>query len=129
MRSVHTYFSPVTYNPGRTAMKNTMAILTLTILVGATTAAFVYASDADSTAAMDTAPGPAFQTIEGTLKQIDGHVYVVEEYITNYRGEEVKDKEVRVYVGSETKKLHGNKRVGDKIRVEMTSGGFANSVE
>ena len=49
--------------------------------------------------------------------------------ITNYRGEEVKDKEMRVYGGTETKKLHGNKRIGDKILVEVTRGGFANSVE
>ena len=108
-------------------MKSPMAILALTITFGIAAATMVYAAEVDSS--MDTAPGPAFQTIQGKLKQIDGNVYVVDEYITNYRGEEVKDKEVQVYVSSETKKLHGNKRVGDKIRVEVTRGGFANSIE
>ena len=78
---------------------------------------------------LDTEPGPAFQTIDGKLSKIEGNVYVVEEYVTNYRGEDVKENEVRVYVGKETKKLTGNKKVGDKIRVEMTRGGFANSIE
>jgi hypothetical protein len=34
-----------------------------------------------------------------------------------------------VYVGSETKRLAGNKKVGDKIRVEVTRGGFANTIQ
>jgi hypothetical protein len=108
-------------------MKSPITILALTIVFGIAATTFVYAADLDSS--MDTAPGPAFQTIEGKLRQIDGNVYVVDEYITNYRGEEIKDKEVQVYVSSETKKLHGNKRVVDKVRVEVTRGGFANSIE
>lgn len=108
-------------------MKSPMAILALMIMFGFTPATFAYAADSDS--GLDTSPGPAFQTIEGKLKKIDGNVYVVDEYITNYRGEEVKDKEMQVYVSNETKKVHGNKKVGDHIRVEVTRGGFANSVE
>lgn len=37
--------------------------------------------------------------------------------------------EVRVYAGQETKKLHGDKKVGDKIRAEVTRSGFANSIQ
>ena len=110
-------------------MKNTTAILAFTVLLGFGAATLVYASDSNSVAAMDTKPGPAFQTIDGKLSKIEGNVYVVEEYITNYRGEDVKENEVRVFVGKETKKLNGNKKVGDTIRVEMTRGGFANSIE
>ena len=37
--------------------------------------------------------------------------------------------EVRIRVGKDTKKLHGDKKVGDKIRAEVTHGGFANSIQ
>ena len=37
--------------------------------------------------------------------------------------------EVRVFVGKDTKKISGEKRVGDKIRAELTQGGFANSIQ
>lgn len=80
-------------------------------------------------AKLDTKPGPAFQMVEGKLKNIDGNTYVVEESIDNYRGEVIPTNEVRVYVGKETKRLHGNKKVGDIIRVEMTKGGFANAIQ
>ena len=72
---------------------------------------------------------PAFQTIAGTLEQIDGNVYVVAEYITNYRGEEIKDKEMSVQVSSETKLVNGAKNVGDSVRIDVTSTGMANSIE
>ncbi len=78
---------------------------------------------------LDTKPGPAFQMIQGKLKNIDGNTYVVEESVDNYRGEIVPTNEVRVYVGKETKRLHGNKKIGDTIRVEMTRGGFANTIQ
>jgi hypothetical protein len=71
----------------------------------------------------------AFQTIAGTLEQIDGNVYVVAEYITNYRGEEIKDKEMSVQVSSETKLVNGTKNVGDSVRIDVTSTGMANSIE
>jgi hypothetical protein len=69
---------------------------------------------------MDTKPGPAFQMVEGKLNKIDGDVYVVEDYNGN---------EVRLYVGKDTKKLRGNKKVGDTVRAEITRGGFANSIQ
>ena len=110
-------------------MKTTTAILALTSILGFATAGLVYADDSKVVAALDTKPGPAFLTIDGKLTKIDGNVYVVEQSITNYRGEEVKENEVRVYVSKDTKKPHGNKKVGDKIRVELTRGGFANTIE
>jgi hypothetical protein len=41
----------------------------------------------------------------------------------------MKADEVRVYVSKETKKLNGEKKVGDRIRAEVTRGGFANSIQ
>jgi hypothetical protein len=84
---------------------------------------------AQPTAELDTQPGPAYKTVDGELKQIDGHTYVMEESVQNYRGEIVKIDEVRFYVGKETKRVRGEKKVGDKIRVEVTRGGFANSIQ
>jgi len=77
---------------------------------------------------LDTQPGPAFQMIQGKLKSIEGNVYVVEQSVENYRGEPVSN-DVRLYVSNETKRLKGNKKVGDKIRAEVTRGGFANTIQ
>lgn len=77
---------------------------------------------------LDTQPGPAFQMIQGKVKSIEGNVYVVEQSVDNYRGEAVSN-DVRLYVGNETKRLRGNKKVGDKIRAEVTRGGFANTIQ
>jgi hypothetical protein len=66
--------------------------------------------------------------IQGKLAQIDDNTYVVEQSVDNYRGETITE-EVRVFVGKETKRLAGNKKVGDKIRVEVTKGGFANAIQ
>lgn len=110
-------------------MKTMTAILALTSLLGFATTGLVYAEDSKSAATLETKPGPAYLTIDGKLRKIDGNVYVVEQSITDYRGEEIKENDVQVYVGNETRKPNGNKKVGDKIRVEVTSGGFANSIE
>lgn len=77
----------------------------------------------------DTKPGPAFATIEGKVSKIDGDVYVVQTSIEDYRGAKVNANEVRVYVGKQTKKLGGEKKVGDTVRAEITRGGFANSIQ
>ena len=68
----------------------------------------------------DTKPGPAWRTIGGTVKQIDGNAYTVEDYEGN---------QVKLYVGQGTKQLRGAKKVGDTVRAEITRGGFANSVQ
>lgn len=68
----------------------------------------------------DTQPGPAWKTVGGTVKQINGNTYTVEDYEGN---------EVRLYVGQGTRQLRGAKRVGDTVRAEITRGGFANSMQ
>jgi len=80
---------------------------------------------------MDTTPGPAFTTVDGKISKIDGPVYTVQSESTGYQnlGTTKNVNEVKIYVGKETKILHGEKRVGDKIRAEVTQGGFANSIQ
>ena len=65
-------------------------------------------------------PGPAWKTIGGTVKHINGNTYTVEDYEGN---------QVQLHVGQGTKRLRGNKKVGDTVRVEITRGGFANSIQ
>jgi len=67
----------------------------------------------------DRKPGMAWRTIGGTVKQIKGDTYMVEDYEGN---------QVQVYVGKETKHLR-QKKVGDTVRAEITRGGFANSIQ
>ncbi len=82
-------------------------------------------------AQMDTAPGPAFTTVDGKITKIDGSVYTVQSESTGYQnlGSTKNVSEIKIYVAQETKKLHGEKKVGDKIRAEVTRGGFANSIQ
>ena len=68
----------------------------------------------------DQKPGPAWKTIGGTVKHIKGDMYTVEDYEGN---------QVQLYVGQETKKMRGNKKVGDTVRAEITRGGYANSIQ
>ena len=68
----------------------------------------------------DRKPGPAWKTIGGTIKHIKGDVYTVEDYEGN---------QVRLYTRRETKQLRGGKQVGDRVRAEITHGGFANSIQ
>jgi len=78
---------------------------------------------------LDTKPGPAFTTIDGKVSKIEGNIFVVEGPAYNAIGGGANSNEVRVYVGKDTKKISGEKRVGDKIRAELTQGGFANSIQ
>lgn len=68
----------------------------------------------------DREPGPAWRTVGGTVKGIQGDMYTVEDYEGN---------QVKLHVGQGTKQLRGNKKVGDTIRAEITRGGFANSIQ
>ena len=68
----------------------------------------------------DTKPGPAWKTVGGTVKGIQGDMYTLEDYDGN---------QMKVHVGQGTKHLRGNKKVGDSIRAEITRGGFANSIQ
>ncbi|MBH0196681.1 MAG: hypothetical protein HP494_14080 [Nitrospira sp.] len=63
--------------------------------------------------------GPAWRTIGGTVKQIKGNTYTVEDYEGN---------QVQLFVGQDTKHLR-QKKVGDTVRAEVTRGGFANSIQ
>ncbi len=65
-------------------------------------------------------PGPAWKTISGTVKQIKGDIYIVEDYEENH---------VQLHVNRETKRLRGQKKVGDRVRAEITRDGFANSIQ
>jgi hypothetical protein len=67
----------------------------------------------------DEKPGPAWKTVGGTLKSIDGNAYTVEDYEGN---------QVKLYVGQGTKHIK-QKKVGDSVRAEITRGGFANSIQ
>jgi hypothetical protein len=68
----------------------------------------------------DSKPGLAWKTVGGTVKNIQGEMYLVEDYDGN---------QMKVHVGQGTKRLRGNKKVGDTIRAEITHGGFANSIQ
>lgn len=65
-------------------------------------------------------PGPAWRTIGGTVKHIKGEVYTVEDYEGN---------QIQLYISRETKHLRGRKKVGDRVRAEITQSGFANSIQ
>lgn len=65
-------------------------------------------------------PGPAWKTIGGMIKHIKGDLYIVEDYEGN---------QVQLYVSRETKQLRGHKKVGDRVRAEITRDGFANSIQ
>ena len=76
-------------------------------------------SDAANAGHYDSAPGPAWKTIGGTVKNVQGAVYTVEDYEGN---------QITLYVGQGTKHIN-KKKVGDTVRAEITRGGFANSIQ
>ncbi|MBX3235245.1 MAG: hypothetical protein KF814_03755 [Nitrospiraceae bacterium] len=78
---------------------------------------------------MDTAPGPAYAMVDGKVTKIDGDVYTVESGGAAYLDSGIKPTEMRIYVGQQTQKIRGEKKVGDKIRAEVTRGGFANFIQ
>ena len=67
----------------------------------------------------DVKPGPAWRTVGGTVKDIQGDAYTVEDFEGN---------QVKLYVGQGTKHIK-QKKVGDTVRAEITRGGFANSIQ
>jgi len=67
----------------------------------------------------DNKPGPAWRTVGGTIKHVEGDSYTVEDYEGN---------QVKLYVGQGTKHIK-KKNVGDTVRAEITRGGFANSIQ
>jgi hypothetical protein len=76
-------------------------------------------SDAPKAGQQDSQPGPAWKTIGGTVKNVHGDIYTVEDYEGN---------QVKLRVGQGTKYIH-KKKIGDTVRAEITRGGFANSIQ
>jgi hypothetical protein len=76
-------------------------------------------SSTPKTGQHDEKPGPAWKTVGGTVKSIDGNAYTVEDYEGN---------QVKLYVGQGTKHIK-QKKVGDTVRAEITRGAFANSIQ
>ncbi|MCS6293691.1 MAG: hypothetical protein H8J66_11510 [Nitrospira sp.] len=117
------------------SMKSTMALVLTVGITGAVSAGPAWAeaeytpSSSPKTLELDTKPGPAFTTIDGKVSKIEGNIYVVEGPAYNAIGGGTHSNEIRVFVGKDTKKISGEKRVGDKIRAELTQGGFANSIQ
>ena len=67
----------------------------------------------------DSKPGPAWKTVGGTVKNVAGDIYTVEDYEGN---------QVSLRVGQGTKHVK-QKKVGDTVRAEITRDGFANSIQ
>ena len=67
----------------------------------------------------DSKPGPAWKTVGGTVKDVKGDIYTVEDYEGN---------QVSLRVGQGTKHIK-QKKLGDTVRAEITRGGFANSIQ
>lgn len=114
-------------------MKHVKNIMSMTIMIAAVTymgVNFACAVDRDAMQ-MDTAPGPAYTTVDGKISKIDGSVYTIQSESTGYQnlGTTKNVSEMKIYVSEQTKKLHGDKKVGDKVRAEITRGGFANSIQ
>lgn len=75
--------------------------------------------DAPKAGSHDTMPGPAWETIGGTVKRIEGGIYTVDDYDGN---------QVRLHVGQGAKHIK-KKNVWDTVHAEITRGGFANSIQ
>ncbi|OGW48772.1 MAG: hypothetical protein A2V62_08685 [Nitrospirae bacterium RBG_19FT_COMBO_58_9] len=76
-------------------------------------------SEAPKAGHFDSKPGPAWRTVGGTVKNVEGDIYTVEDYEGN---------QVKLHVGQGTKHIK-QKKVGDTVRAEVTRGGFANSIQ
>jgi hypothetical protein len=114
-------------------MNTLKSILSMTLMCAAVMSTGVgYAgNDGREALKMDTAPGPAYTTVDGKITKIEGSVYTLQSESTGYQnhGSTTNVSEMKIYVGQQTKKLHGDKKVGDKVRAEITRGGFANSIQ
>jgi hypothetical protein len=110
-------------------MKSIQRTLALALIVTAT--GLYGGTFAVAETQMDSKPGPAYTMIDGKISHIEGNVYTVQSESANYQnmGSTTNVNEVRIVVSTETKKIRGEKKVGDKIRAEVTQGGFANSIQ
>jgi uncharacterized protein YdeI (BOF family) len=63
-------------------------------------------SDAPQADPQDSKPGPAWKTVGGTVKKVEGNSYTVEDYEGN---------RVKLHIGQGTKHIN-KKKVGDTVR-------------
>ena len=112
-------------------MKQLASIVAIAVLSTAVMGMEVAGAAGPETTAMETVPGPAFTTVDGKITKIEGSVYTIQSELTGYQnqGSTTNVSEMKIYVDQQTKKLHGDKKVGDKVRAEITRGGFANSIQ
>ena len=112
-------------------LRNNIIVMTFMFAALLFSGAALAGMDARDGAPTDTAPGPAYSTVDGKITKIEGSVYTIESETTGYQNlSGTKNvSEMKIYVGQQTKKLHGEKKVGDKVRAEITRGGFANSMQ
>ena len=112
-------------------MKPLASIMAITALCAAVLFIGVAGASEPDSMTMDTAPGPAFTTVDGKIMKIEGSVYTIQSESTGYQnqGSTTNVSEMKIYVDQQTKKLHGDKKVGDQVRAEITRGGFANSIQ
>ena len=121
----------------RSSERKRMLALTFAITVVVLAGGSFALAESQPSEKMDTAPGLTQSIIDGEVIKIEGNVYtVLSGYPDNGSASQARSwggsltqKEIRVYVGKETKKIKGDKKVGDKIRAEVTHGGFANSIQ
>ena len=112
-------------------MKRLPSIVAITLLCTAVMSIAVAGAAGQDSTTLDTAPGPAFTTVDGKITKIEGSVYTIQSESTGYQnyGSTTNVSETKIYVDQQTKKVHGDKKVGDKVRAEITRGGFANSIQ
>jgi hypothetical protein len=112
-------------------MKQLMSIMAIIVVCTAVLSIGVAGAAGPDNAPVDTTPGPAFTTVDGKITKIEGSVYTIQSESTGYQnyGSTTNVSEMKIFVGQQTKKLHGDKKVGDKVRAEITQGGFANSIQ
>jgi hypothetical protein len=103
---------------------NHISVVALTVLLGT-----AFLSTAGMAEKMDSDPGPAFMTLDGTITKIEGETYTVQNEAPNAEDQRNAVNVVKIVVGKDTKKLHGDKKVGEKIRAEVTRGWYANSTQ
>ena len=111
-------------------MNRLIRLVSMTVMCAAVVYVGAACAGVDATH-MDTAPGPAFTTVDGKITKIEGSVYTIQSESTGYQNLSgtTNVSEMKIYVSQQTKKLHGDKKVGDKVRAEITRGGFANSIQ
>lgn len=100
-------------------MKSLASVLTVIAVLAFGSFTLSSAAGSGSETKLDTKGAP-FRTIDGKILKIEGEYYVVED---------LNGKEFRLHVSKETKYLEGRKKVGDKIRVEITRSGHALSIQ